>query len=230
MPRSGSTLQYQIVCELAKKSSRNCLFSGWKDNTEFKAIADLQKEKKGYIVFKNHIFSRDAEKFMRNSQEYQIFYIYRDIRDSFASFVQKENLEFKKALNSGFIEKCIDNFYKWSSCSRNHLYISRYEDVVGHLHNEVEGIANIMAAPVNEHVIDEIANNLSLDRQKKAIKNYDQAELVTKGKQRFHQESLLHLNHIKDAKVGKYQEFFSAEQVQYLNDTYDEWLREAGYK
>lgn len=206
------------------------MFSGWKDNTEFKITAELQKKNKGYIVFKNHIFSHDVEKYMQGSQEYHVFYIYRDVRDAFASFVQKENLEFRKALNSRFIEKCIDNYKKWTHCNQRHLYISRYEDVVNHLHNEVRGIANSMELPVNEHVIDEIANNLSLDKQKETIKNYSQSELVTKGRQQFHQESLLHMNHIKDAKVGKYHEFFTADQVQYLNETYDQWLSEVGYK
>jgi len=226
MQRSGSTLQYQIVCAIAEEMNLNCKFRGWTKPSDFDtSVAQLVSDSE-FAIYKNHNYTNAIDKFI-NSNDYFVFYIYRDVRDACVSLMEKENITFDVVFNSGFFDNCIDNYRKWTRLEK--VYIAKYEDVTLDLSKEVVAISNVMKANINDNTVNKIVDSLSLGSQRKKIEGFDQANLMSSGTQKFHPESLLHHNHINDGRIGKYYEVLTSSQIELVNNKYSTWLVERGY-
>lgn len=225
MIRSGSTLQYQITGQLVEEAGLGKRIA-WTKHDRFTDIRKEYADYGGWKVFKTHEFTDEmAAEFTR--QNARGVYIYRDLRDVFASIMRKNLKKFDQLWNERFLERCLYNYKQWTSLP--HMLISKYEDVINNLPAEVESIAKHLDIPIDAERCNDVASNYSLQQQKKRIEAFKKSLRENKSEQNFDPHTLLHTNHIHSGSVGGWKDSLTPKQVAMIEAKARDWFVENGY-
>jgi len=227
MVRSGSTLQYNIVCEVLEQSDHG-LRLGWEHFDKFHLIRQKHIADK-YNIFKSHFLTKEMIAAMLDDEASAICYTYRDIRDVCVSIMQKEDRPFTAVYNSKTLDQAIEQFYVIKE-SPLRKYIQAYETMLNDLRGEITRVADFFGVNLSEDATTRVADGLSIDAQQDKISRYnEEGDYVVCDTHRFNPDTLLHLNHIRDGKVNKFASVLTPEQIRMLEERYRTWLLENRY-
>lgn len=163
-------------------------------------------------------------------------YAFRDIRDMYASYMKQRQKSFNYLWDEGFIETCLDSYKRWTSLPR--VLVSQYEEIMEDLPREVQRISEHLKINISPSQCQRIAADYSLENQQERINKFKQ-ELLQKLRNwndhreivDYHDEkSLLHMNHIDSAKVGRWQEDLSVKEVALIENKVTQWCKENEYE
>jgi hypothetical protein len=232
MYRSASTLQFQIAARLVK-DARLGQQVGWIDAKRFAEVQREWKEFNGLKVVKVHIWTAAIAAEFHNKNAAGI-YTFRDLRDVYASSMKQRQKTFNFLWNEGFIDHCLENYKHWTSLPN--VLISRYEEIVTNLSVEVRRIAQHLNISVTLEQCQAIADELSLKPQLERIQQFKETLLRTPLNPEDHREivdyhdeaTLLHMNHIDSAKVGRWKGDLIPQQVEMIENHVHDWCIKRG--
>jgi len=227
MYRSASTLQYQIIAEILESRGLGTRI-GWAKPEHFPQVKKEHEQYKGYKIFKCHEFTPAITREFKEGNALGL-YIYRDVRDVIVSFMQKKGFSFQRVMQGKRIESCIRNYNSWTR--QTGVYISRYEEVVMDMEREVTEIAAFFKIPLELDEIIKIAEKLSLSHQRERIERIKKEKsYMDLGSKKIDPFTLLHTDHISDARVNKWREYLTPQQARHIYELYQPWFEETGYK
>ncbi|MDT9189848.1 MAG: sulfotransferase domain-containing protein [Limnospira sp. PMC 894.15] len=228
MARSGSTVQYQMVCEIIESLGLG-MTMGWVQVPNKELLDNLENaafRKDKFLVIKSHDFSPQI-KILVEAGKVKVVYVYRDLRDVVVSLANK----FSKSTDNAIakLSHQLNNYYLWTSLEN--IMISQYENMVVDLYSEVLKIANYLELEVNNDLARSISNKLEINQQKQKVKklDYDPDVIKSSGNDLYDPVSQLHNNHINSGKWGQWKESLSKEQIQFIESWAFSWLMERGY-
>lgn len=234
MFRSAFTLQFQITTRLVKDAEIGQQVS-WIDANRFWEVRESYANCDRLKVVKVHLCTDTMLlEFEQNSA--LGLYVFRDLRDVYASYMKQRQKSFDYLWNEGFIETCLDSYKRWTRLPR--VLVSRYEEIMGDLPREVKRIAEYLNIHLALSQCQQIAADYSLENQQNRIKKFREELLQTPRNCNDHREivdyydenSLLHINHIDSAKVGRWQEDLSAKEVSLIENKVNQWCKRNEYK
>jgi Sulfotransferase domain len=226
MIRSGSTLQYQIAAELVEQSGAGYRIS-WVPEAEFPLIENRHRDLPGHKVFKAHTVTPDFERLCRE-HDARVLYSYRDLRDVATSASRKFGLTIDELLERGWFDQAIADGARWRLLPR--VLVSRYEDFAADIKGEVDRIACFLDLSLSRARIEEIANMLSMEKQRRRIDEavHGVGAVASSGTVCFDPHSLLHHNHINEGEIGGWRKL-PIECRARLMERYGWWLAAEGY-
>lgn len=217
MPRAASTLQYQIVCELIVRAGRG------KRPTEVPPpmTPEMTAGPDPIHVAKTHlpdpaIESRLNHKFTR------YVYIYRDVRDAISSLILKDGDLEDDDIARQVQQRMITPFYHFTA--RHNVLVSRYETVIQSIPGEIRRIARFIGIDIDPARAEAIAYTVDLKTQRRYLEDRDWPEGQT-----VDPRTLLHKNHIHDAKPGKFRGVLTPAQLNEVERIARPWLTSRGY-
>jgi hypothetical protein len=232
MPRSASTLQFQIVSKLVEEARKGQRIE-WAEHYDFPKIRAKYREYQGWKVFKVHIPTEEIlSEFDRNNAKG--IYIYRDIRDAVVSNIRRlgieSNMPKRKEMIGKWCKKWIKYHNQWTAFPQT--MVSRYETTVGDIFHEVQRIAAHLDISLTHAECRQIADEFSLEKQVRRIekmKNESLPKLGDRNETVIDPHSLLHSNHIYSGKNGQWKDFLSPDELNAVNNLITPWLKKKGY-
>ena len=231
MFRSASTLQFQITAQLVQESGRG-IQVGWIDAKRFGEVrsryADEADYKDVYKVIKVHLCPAAIQAEFRSGNALGI-YIHRDIRDVYASMMKQRQKSFDFLWNEGFLEDCLESYQIWTQLP--HVLISEYVQVMADLPREVDRIARHLQIKIPPDRARSIAAAHTLDAQQQRIQAFRQQLLQQQLDPNDHREivdyhdeaTLLHMNHIDSAKIDRWKDDLTLEQIDRIEAKARSW-------
>jgi hypothetical protein len=196
---SASTLQYQIAKHLVESNNLGFGFTRAHNRT-----LDCFKIKDAkYIVVKTHKLHKKEHDKIANSDA-KILMTVRDLRDQLCSLMQRKDYNFDGAFSHMLAYK--NEQSEWLEFE-NKMLTFRYCDFANDIENHVYKIANFLGIPVTQIEALDIANKYSLENNRKRLGP----------------------KHITDARVGKYKEMLTKEQIAKIEHGAGNWLKKYGY-
>jgi len=229
MPRSGSTLQFQITAQLVEEAGLGKRIE-WAKPADFGKLRKQYAAESSWKVFKTHTCMGGMEKEFQRQNAMGV-YVYRDLRDVVVSTMRKSNDSFEKLWDIGFLEDRFEEYRKWTSLPK--VLASKYETMIADLPKEVERIAAHLGIAIDAAKCTAIAAEHTIERQKERIeevkKNGELREGAVKGTF-FDPATNLHTNHIHEGEIGGWKKVLSREQVERLEAKAGGWLAARGYE
>lgn len=228
MYRSASTLQYQIVADLVERARLGQRIA-YARPEDFETVRDVHRETPGIKVFKSHrLTPAIADEF--DDGNARAVYIYRDLRDVVASWIQKTGRSFESIDRKGFVGNCIEQYDRWTACPG--VLVSCYETVTADLSGEVKRIRDFLRLPIADDTCDELAQAYSLDRQRERVADVAEGrvEVEDAGKHAFDSRMLLHANHIFSGAHGAWRSVLTVEQAKRVEAVARDWMLARGYR
>jgi hypothetical protein len=207
MPRSGSTLQYQIVKEILEKNGFINNY-GWLNKDDMSGFFTLQKNNyKKPILIKVHDFHPIflEERIFKNSL---FIYVHRDVRDVFISHMNKWKFNFDKLIKSNFLDEIENNYFEWINFKRS--YKTDYTNLTNNTKEQVVEISKYLNLELNNEEALLISEKLSIDKQKEYIKSISTDQL-------YDNNELLHWNHINSGESNQWRKL-SLDQIKILEE------------
>jgi hypothetical protein len=233
MYRSASTLQFQITSRLVKDNQLGQQI-GWIDALRFNAVRDRYIHEPELKVIKVHTCTEPiaAEFWQGNAIG---IYTFRDIRDVFVSSMRQRNKSFDSVWEEGFIEQCLENHKHWTELPN--VLISRYETIMSDLPHEVDRIAKHLGINLKPDECQAIAADYSIEIQQGRIQQFTNTLLQTPLAPNDHreivdyhdEETLLHMNHINSAQVGRWRHDLSSQEAILIGDRVKDWCAHNTY-
>lgn len=228
MTRAGSTVQYQIVCELIESLGLGMTI-GWVDLLTKEFLENLENVlsiKDKFLIIKSHQYSPPVETLIKIGKA-KVIYVYRDLRDVSLSLTKTFVNSFDEAIS--WSNNQLENYYLWTAIDE--IMVSRYENMVADLYNEVLRIANYLEIKVTNSLAREIASKFELNRQKQRIKEFDYEHdgLKGSGEDMYDPVSQLHKNHINSGKWGQWKKSLSKEQIKLIESLAFSWFVDREY-
>lgn len=225
MLRSGSTLQYQLAVSILEKTGRG---SGLGDPRNVDCLERVNATPPGTMqVLKVHKFKhlRNVEAAIERGQA-KCLYTYRDVRDVAVSLMNMRKLSFEELIfRNKEVQQSLDDFKAWTSFDG--VLISRYEEMIDNLPQEVYRIAEHLNVELSETEAISIAENHTLDKQKQRIQQWQTSENFNPATH--DGKSLLHHNHINSGKPQQWLKTLTPLQIAYLESLTGTWLCDRGY-
>lgn len=229
MYRSASTLQFQITTRLIKDAKVGQSI-GWIDAKRFNETRDQYNHVHALQVIKVHICTDAIAAEFAKGQAIGI-YISRDIRDVYASYLKQRQKPFDYLWQEGFVEECLENYKIWTRLP--HMLVSRYEDVVADLPNEVHRIAQHLQIAIDQTQCQQIAAEYDIPLQQRRMQHFKEKLLQSSLHPHDHrnivdyhdEETLLHINHIDSGKTGRWQNDLSDREVNLIEEKVKNWCR-----
>lgn len=221
MPRSGSTLQYQIVCELIERAGLGHRPATWPSPIE-PAMASGPRP-----IHVAKVHDPDPRLATLDPRFTRHVYVYRDVRDAIASHLQKHRAAGRpdippEELGALVRRTMLAPFDHFAAIPG--ILVSRYERMIEDVPGEVRRIGAYLGVPAEGAAAEGIAAGLGLAAQRRYLDARDwRPGEVWDGR------TLLHRHHISDGRVGKFREVLSAEQLREVERVAGAWLRRAGY-
>lgn len=203
MPRSGSTLQYQIVKEIL---SLNGLESnhGWiKDEDLEYFFKENKSNSTKPILVKTHTFNPiflDKEIFSNSL----FIYVHRDVRDVFISQMNKRSVSFDFLLKSRFLEDIEWHFKNWMDFDE--IYTTNYQNLTKNTVQEILSLASHLKLDMTDSKAEYISEGFNIEKQKKYISKIGDDNV-------FDSESLLHKNHINSGESNQWKQLSKKEII-----------------
>lgn len=207
--RSGTTLVYNIVRKIIETISSPLYRT------------DMGCMNKTYKIHKKHEDAVLGRNTIKPSEK--TIYSYRDLRDVVASFCIKRNMNINNFNINGqkvirFIECMIK--YDKAMMKRNNILVLRYEKDIMDIKSLIPKIVNFLNVKIN--IDDTFINCFTIESIKKHIENI---------KTPFDRDTLFWQKHISDAKIGKWQNYFTKKERAIFNNNsmLCEWNKIKGY-
>jgi len=218
--RSGSTLQYNIACEIVELSGRGIRID-YHHHSRFADVRSHYKDYKGYKVFKTHQINEEIKHEFLNQNAIGI-YSYRDVRDVFLSIKRKENKSSDNLFQSSFIKKYIKCYFDWLVIEP--MYRSKYEDLIRNIRKEITNICNILEVSLAETEISDIEKKVQKDSQKKI------ADRLAQYGDSYDKRTLIHSNHFNSKRPNEWKLDLSQDEICRIEKEARDWLFNNGYE
>ncbi len=249
MARSGSTLQYNLVCDLVEAagvgtghgSTANDLGPG-PDLRKVTAAAEVQ-------VYKIHDALRGTVPWIAQGHDgVRICYIHRDLRDVAVSLREMQGAEDDRIV--GVLDDAVLAYNELRPV-RDSPYVlwQRYEDVVADVRGATEEIARFLKLEVPSNIIDEIADGCAIDSARQVmtqVRRLLEADLAradadevrrvrkaTRDRTEYWRDpvTLIHWNHISrhGGASGVWRTELPEPLLATIVERYAEWFADAGY-
>jgi len=233
MFRSGSTLQYQIVSDLIERAGmgERC---EWMMPEDFAGLAErLGAAGDGVLpmrVFKTHVCKHPMRERLRDGRAMGVS-VHRDLRDVIVSGAQKAGVEPSPDYTSEMVTGCLACADGWPDVPS--LRAWSYE----RLTRDSAGVALEMAEHLGVACTPELACELGrrygADEQRERIARAvaeGRMKQSVPGSENWHAEGdLLHANHLRDGRTGKWRDSLPAESLRIIEDLAGDWLIKHGY-
>ncbi len=238
MVRSGSTLQYNILVSLVEKLGIGRGEGSFTAQQFFdpKKYAEWETDNI-YHVIKMHNLHPRADKLIAEGKM-KTCSVIRDIRDVAVSLKLKQGLEGKKLFS--FIDDAIDGYYNIIKIPE--IFIQIYEHVLPDLQTAVAQLAAFLNITVDDHIIDFVAEDCSLENTKRKVeilKNKVDIDLSCKTVLEANRilttfedkKTLLHPNHISRnaGASGVWRHELEPDELKTIMAYQNKWLCETGY-
>jgi hypothetical protein len=235
MFRSGSTWQYQVAVDLARRSRRPRWEHGAATDDNLLKLIQTGLQSSAIHILKAHTPNMALREFFLHPG-FCVLYSYRDIRDIAFSMAHKISNDFSAVVDDWkVIDHClvIDSFWEAASAK----VVQRYETWIREPAPYVKSIAAAMGIEATEKDIEEIVQEYSLEAQRRRTEEITR-DLQFKGvdlKDRRHamiydDRSLLHWNHIREGRIGHWESLATREQRFELVRRCGNWLVARGYE
>ena len=226
MPRSGSTVQYQLTAEIVESNGVGERVSPLPSPGSLQRRADIGEQKKFFVV-KRHGYTKEAAKLISIGQAKAI-YVYRDIRDVLVSGMNLRGNSFQNLIRCRLIEQLLEDDEKWNSVDT--ILVSRYETMVTNLQHEALRIARYLGIDLDESSARKIADKYSIERQQQRVQGFDYENSgEQQGELLYDPKSLLFSNHIQSGKSEQWRTALSWAEIALVEDMAYDWLNERGY-
>jgi hypothetical protein len=146
MNRAGSTVHYQIACEIVESSGAGVRLGSIVPEQFPRIQADCRQHNQ-ILVIKCHGFI-EAATALCEKNEAKAIYVYRDVRDVIVSMMNKRARSFWPIVLLDSIGIALDNYYLWNGISD--VLVSRYEAMVKNLEQEVHNISKYLGISLEE--------------------------------------------------------------------------------
>jgi hypothetical protein len=220
MPRSGSTLQYQLVSAVVESANMGQRW-GWKPPGAL-ATAIRGKTQDKYVVIKSHVPIQEIIDHVKAGTGLA-FYIYRDLRDVVVSTMNKHDIGFRDVWSSSTIDDAIGWGKAWESLPG--VFVSRYEKLITDMKSEIKRIANHIKIECPDDMVARIAAQHAVKQQHKRIDAITDNDL-------YHPTELLHKGHIGKAngKPGQWRDRLNIGEIELVEHRYKNWQVQHGYQ
>jgi hypothetical protein len=155
---------------------------------------------------------------------------HRDIRDAVVSAMRKNGWSFRRIWREDRLRYWTRRFDEWASLPG--AIVSRYDDLVSHLPQEVGRIAEHVGISLPDGAAGSIADAYGIDRQierTEAVRQRREAVPKAVGSVKFDPHSLLHHNHITSGASGDFRTALRPSQIRAVEDVCGEWMPRWGY-
>src|SRR5262245_39428525 len=108
MPRSGSTLQFQLTAHLVEGAGLGTRVE-WGPSGEFPRVRDARAGQPGWKVFKTHACTPDVRAELDAGRARGV-YVYRDVRDVVVSRMRKRDQTAERLWRDGAVDQLLGSF------------------------------------------------------------------------------------------------------------------------
>jgi len=226
MPRSGSTVQFQLTAHLVEDARRGARIE-WTRPEEFPRVRDGHAARHDWKVFKSHTCTDEmlAEFQTHNAMG---VYVFRDVRDVMLSRMRKSGASFETLWQAGFLDRVLNSFDRWTHLEA--VLVSRYEEMVTDMAREVRRIAAHLGLSISPEQGERLASEYTVARQRERIR---QAAATSRlqhiARVTYDPVSNLHLDHIRSGQIGEWRTALLREHVAMIEDRARSWLLANGY-
>lgn len=224
MPRSGSTLQYNIAAELVERLGIGRRERWVDDHKDYFSKPDEDI----VIVFKSHLMTPEIEECFKNGNAKGLV-SYRDVRDSTASWQAKTRTPLSLDQAIQFSDDAIDMFRAWKSIEGQGVYFSKYEDFYKDIESEVIKIANFIGVITDDFILKSVINAVSVESIKEGLKKIPENQFTQSGPFTWNAKTLVHTDHLNGGYVGRYKSEMQSEIQHCLTERHRAWLEAYGY-
>lgn len=223
MPRSASTLQYQIAKELIKRNELGCDF-GWVNPKEHGTLKAQCNHPSDLCLLKSHSITDFIHEKMSRHNAIAL-YSHRCILDVVSSLKHKNNTTYTNERLRNLvlsIKKTHEQWLQWDN-----VIVQKYEDLVDQLEECANEIAVAMKIDIDCSHMKEIVDALRIEKQTAYIEKLHGADNLVKVDQHneYDPESLLHLNHISGGLVGRYVENLTHSEIETIRSVWPDGVR-----
>lgn len=251
MPRSGSTLQYNLVrgiVEAMGKGRGEGFFTPQQADQLCDQYMQWAEDSKFHIIKTQQLF--DGLTPLLETGKTKLCYTYRDLRDVAASFERRFKCEGKDLFR--ILDDIVQDFYTIQQI--DNLISVQYEKMTANIDAVTAQMATALNLAPTQAEINDIAQEFSFEKAQKKIQKFELrykiedavATVLNKcGATRFVKflaakmgiqyippyfdpKTLMHADHIAP-KGSTREDYLSKEQIDYITETYHDWLTEQGY-
>ena len=223
MPRSGSTLQFQLTAHLVEHAGLGSRVE-WVRPNEFPSLRDKHAAARGWKVFKTHACTPEIRAELEAGNAKGV-YVFRDIRDVLVSRMKKAGVAFDHLWEGRFLDRALTGFDAWTSIEA--VLVSRYEEMVADVPGEVGRIAAHLGIAVARDECERMASEYTLARQRERIRKAKATGRLQRVPGRgvsYDPVSNLHVDHIRSGRSGEWRTVFARAEVAMIEDRTKEWL------
>ena len=143
----------------------------------------------------------------------KVIYTHRNILDVISSLKAKNKIEFTDDELRELVVRLKKTYLEWMQCKN--IFIQKYDSIRNHLDICVKEIADALGIDISRERVEEIANTLAFDKQKKFLDQIrDSDKLISINENNtYDPDSLLHVNHIDDGGIGRYKKNLSQHET-----------------
>jgi hypothetical protein len=220
MPRSGSTLQYQITASIIERLELG-------QRLPWMPPGELDSKLPGigcdhFNVVKSHAPTPKIIQMVKDGDA-QALYIHRDLRDVVVSTMWHHNIRFEDVWASTTLSDAVSWGATWESLPG--VLVQSYSHATGdNLLLGIDQICKHLNLDVSESIKVEIANGHTINNQQRRIANIPKDRV-------WHERELLRRNHIggMNGVDGQWRTVLTREQVKQIEIKYGYWLAQNGY-
>ena len=226
MPRSGSTLQFQLTAHLVEQAGLGARVE-WAPPSEFPRLRSAHATTSRWKVFKSHTCTPEMRAELDAGTATAV-YVYRDLRDVMVSRMHKRAETFDRLWQGGAVDALLASFDRWTS-SRGVL-VSRYEPMVADVAGEVARIAAHLGIRVARDECERVASLYTIARQQERIRDAEAAGRIEhRDGVRYDPVSNLHVDHIRSGESGEWRRELTPGQLALIEERARTWLLAQGY-
>ncbi len=233
MYRACSTWQYEVIAHLLERH-RDGQRLGYVTGEQYAAHVVRSRSRPDWRVLKSHEGHRGFAKALAQGRALAV-YAYRDIRDVVFSLMHKRGVIFERLVRQGMIHQILVNDRFWSTQQR--VLPQRYESLIADPIAGVRELASYLGIAITDaEAADVAAEYLFQTNRRRTIELVDR--LRDQGidlddpsnLQYYDQRTLLHWNHLREGRPGKWRTHATPEQRVVLARLCDAWLVAHGYE
>lgn len=217
MPRSGSTLLFNIIKEMLKLHTAK-IDPYFINDKEYNK---LLKNEISLVVKKNHRYSPLLKNRIMKGLSIG-FFTHRDIRDVVVSLVQKGRIpDFDKWVNRGRLRKIVNDAFLYASTGK--VMMIEYEHLLNQKKNVIDRVEKKLKLNLTDEEKESIIEKTDIEKTQKMLKEKDENEQID-------YSNHLHQNHISDGKIGKWKQCLTDYEIQVINLEAKDFLNFFNYK
>jgi FkbM family methyltransferase len=224
--RSGSTLQYNILASLVEESGTGKRISHFKQD-EFAAVKEKHQNYSGFKVIKSHILSDELKNEIISGHA-KVFHSFRDIRDVIVSYINKGWIDGSMSSITRSVGEYLKDYDTWVQIPQ--IYSRKYEEFAFNMKYEIGYYAQVLDLTISEKIIEDISKNLNLEQLKKSQGNIAKDKLKESYNNVFHEDTLLHINHIYDGSMNQFINSLNIAQISKIESIAYKYLISNNYK